>query len=195
MEQEIWKDIEGYEGKYQVSNCGRVKSLSRFVERKGQPPTYLSERIISTHIHKGYKIVHLYSNNKEKTFSVHRLVASAFIPNPNNFPHIDHINTIRIDNRVENLRWVNRSMNMMNEITHKKRSEYWKEKTKKGKNVCVERKKRKVIALDENYNIVYKFNTITEAAKFINRNHSNICIACKDIRKTSKGFHWQYEEE
>ena len=195
MEQEIWKDIEGYEGKYQVSNCGRVKSLGRFIEKKGQSPAYLHERILSTHIHKGYEMIGLYSNNKGKTFSVHRLIANAFIPNPNNFPHIDHINTISTDNRIENLRWVNRSMNMMNEITHKKRSEYWKEKTKKGKNAWVERKKRKVIALDEKYNIVYKFNTITEAAKFINTNHANICVACKDIRKTSKGFHWQYDEE
>ena len=194
MEQEIWKDIEGYEGKYQVSNCGRVKSLGRYIEKKGQSPAYLQERILSTRMLNGYKMVHLCSNNKEKTFSVHRLIAIAFIHNPNNFPHIDHINTIRTDNRVENLRWVNRSMNMMNEITHKKRSEYWKEKTKKGKNILVERKKRKVIALDENYNIVYKFNTITEAAKFINRSHANICVACKDIHKTCKGLHWQYVE-
>ena len=194
MEQEIWKDIEGYEGKYQVSNCGRVKSLGRYIEKKGQSTAYLQERILSTRMLNGYKMVHLCSNNKEKTFSVHRLIAIAFIPNPNNFPHIDHINTIRTDNRVENLRWVNRSMNMMNEITHKKRSEYWKEKTKKGKNIWVERKKRKVIALDENYNIVYKFNTINEAAKFINRNHANICVACKDIHKTCKGLHWQYVE-
>lgn len=195
MKQEIWKDIEGYEGKYQVSNCGRVKSLGRYIEKKGQSPAYLRERILSTHMLKGYKMVNLCSNNKEKTFSVHRLIANAFIPNPNNFPHIDHINTIRTDNRVENLRWVNRSMNMMNEITHKKRSEYWKEKTKNGKNVWVERKKRKVIALDENHIIVYRFNTINEAAKFFNINHSNICTACKDIHKTSKGFHWQYDEE
>lgn len=194
MEQEIWKDIEGYEGKYQVSNCGRVKSLGRFVEKKGQLPAYLRERILSPHILKGYKMVCLYSNNKGKTFSVHRLIANAFIPNPNNLPHIDHINTIRTDNRIENLRWVNRSMNMMNEITHKKRSEYWKEKTKKGGNVWVERKKRKVIALDEKYNIVHTFNTITEAATFINRNHANICVACKDINKTCKGLHWQYVE-
>ena len=66
MEQEIWKDIEGYEGKYQVSNCGRVKSLGRFIEKKGQPPAYLHERILSTHIHKGYKMIGLYSNNKGK---------------------------------------------------------------------------------------------------------------------------------
>ena len=138
MEQEIWKDIVGYEGKYQVSNLGRVKSLGRFIEKKGQPPAYLHERILSTHINKGYKMIGLYSNNKGKTFSVHRLIANAFIPNPNNFPHIDHINTISTDNRIENLRWVNRSMNMMNEITHKKRSEYWKEKTKKGKNAWVD---------------------------------------------------------
>ena len=194
MEQEIWKDIEGYEGKYQVSNYGRVKSLDRFIDKKGQSPAYLHERILSTKIHKGYKTVCLYSNNKQKTFSVHRLIANTFIPNPNNFPHIDHINTIRADNRIENLRWVNRSMNMMNEITHKKRSEYWKEKTKKGENVWVERKKRKVVAFDENYNIVYEFNTITEAAKFINRSHANICVACKDIHKTCKGLHWQYVE-
>lgn len=194
MKEEIWKDIEGYEGKYQVSNLGRVKSLGRVIERRGQAPKITSDKILSTRLLKGYPTVRLNINNTSKTFSIHRLIAHAFIPNPNNLPHIDHINTIRIDNRIENLRWVSRSMNMLNETTRKKRTEYWNQKTQSGNNAWVERRKRAVEALDADGKVVYQFDTVTLAANFFGVNHSNICIACKDIRRTCQSYHWRYAE-
>ena len=93
---EVWKDIKGYEGLYQVSNIGRVKSLTRTNCRK--------ENILKqTNRGNGYYCVSLSKNNIVKTFCVHRLVAEAFIPNPNNFPCVNHINEDKLDNRVENL--------------------------------------------------------------------------------------------
>lgn len=95
---EEWKDIKGYEGKYQVSSCGRVKSLSNNKTRK--------ERILKPNIdNKGYKTVCLCMNGNVKRFLIHRLVAIAFIPNPNNCPIINHMDENSKNNHVSNLEW------------------------------------------------------------------------------------------
>lgn len=123
MTNEIWKDIAGYEGLYQVSNMGRVKSLQK--ERSNGKSFYITDEKIlkATKDKEGYENVFLYKNKKFKVCKVHRLVAIAFIYNPKNKPEVDHINTIRNDNRVENLRWVTRSENLLNPLTRQKRSE------------------------------------------------------------------------
>lgn len=107
---EIWKDVVGYEGLYQVSNMGRVKSLNYW--RTGQER--LLRLIPST---SGYLKVKLHRDSKGKWYNVHKLVAQAFIPNPNSKPCIDHINTIRTDNRADNLRWVTCKENSNNLLT------------------------------------------------------------------------------
>ena len=92
--EEIFKCVVDFEGLYQVSNFGRVKSLRRNIIMKSQIDT------------RGYEILRLYKNKKGKTFTVHRLLAKAFIPNPLNKEQINHKNCNRIDNRLENLEWV-----------------------------------------------------------------------------------------
>lgn len=103
---EIWKPIKDYEGYYEVSNYGRVKSIGN----RGRilKPKKGNNR---------YYYVILSKNGKPQTKRIHRLVAEAFIPNPDNKPYVDHINTDRNDNRVENLRWVTHKENMNNPIT------------------------------------------------------------------------------
>lgn len=122
LEGEIWKDVVGYEGHYKVSSKGRVMSLARNIDNGVSifysQPTLLMQYISST----GYCIVTLSKNAVCKKLRVHRLVAIAFIDNPENKQYIDHINTIRTDNRIENLRWVTRSENALNPITRKRNS-------------------------------------------------------------------------
>ena len=110
---EEWRDIEGYEGLYQVSNKGRVKSLKYNKTKKEKVLKFGTNRY-------GYKYVVLSKDNTPKLKKVYRLVAEAFIPNPDNKPCIDHCNTIRTDDRVCNLRWCTYKENMNNEITKEK---------------------------------------------------------------------------
>lgn len=105
--QEIWKTIKDFEN-YQISNHGRVKSLVR------------KERIMKAMLKHGYLYIGLIKNGKQYKFRVHRLVAEAFIPNPNNLKIVNHKNRIKHDNVVENLEWCSQQYN----ISHKMESIY-----------------------------------------------------------------------
>jgi len=109
---EIWKPIKDYEGLYEISNLGRVKSLPR-------NGTIKTEKILIPNMSGRYARIGLRNKIKIR-YSVHRLVAEAFIPNPNNLPQVDHINGDRYDNRVENLRWVTAKENIGNPVTFAK---------------------------------------------------------------------------
>lgn len=103
---ELWKDIEDYEGLYQVSNFGNIKNI------KSQKHKFLKKSLKNNK----YMKVNLSKNNKLRTFAVHRLVAIAFIPNPHNKLRVNHKNGIKSDNYYENLEWVTDSENMIHAI-------------------------------------------------------------------------------
>ena len=107
---EVWRDIKGYEGQYQISNLGRVKSLQRWSGTQ----FYNREKLLNLHINKknGYVYVWLSKNGKGKNIRVHRLVAEAFIENLNNYTDINHKDCDRTNNNVENLEWCTRSYNI-----------------------------------------------------------------------------------
>ena len=100
---EVWKNIDGYEGKYQISNLGRVKSLQRWSGTK----YYNREQILNNYVNKknGYVYVYLTKNNKSKNIRLHKIVANAFILNPNNLPQINHKDGNKQNNYFENLEW------------------------------------------------------------------------------------------
>ena len=105
--EEVWKDIKGYEGLYQVSSYGRVKTLARLVIDSIGRETIRKEKVLSTRpsSQTGYPTINLFKDGKRTTVNVHRLVAEAFIPNPNNLPCVNHKDESRNNNFVDNLEW------------------------------------------------------------------------------------------
>lgn len=175
MIKEIWKPVVGYEG-YEVSNLGRVKSLERY-DSRGQ---IVHQRIMKEEICKnGYRRVclGLGSRKERKHCLIHRLVAIAFIPNPNNYPCINHINEDKTDNRVENLEWCTHQYNN----TYKDRLE----KSAKKHN-------KKVVQYDLDMNLICNYNSITEAAKINNICETSIITCLKGRYKTAGGYIWKY---
>jgi len=137
---EVFKDIEGYEGIYQISNQGRVKSQM-----------FGKEKILKPQDFKGYKVICLHKYKKVKRFLVHRLVGGAFIPNIENKPTINHINGIKNDNRLDNLEWATYSENRQHAYDNGlqrpyKRNEYHKKKL---------REKASKIVIDQSTGIFY----------------------------------------
>ena len=202
--EEIWVDIKGYEGLYQVSNQGRVKRLYKNGKIRILKPSLDNN---------GYLYVTLSKNNKPKIFKLHRLIAINFIPNPENKPCIDHINTIRTDNRVENLRWVTKKENSNNPLskiniskshTGFKHSDETKDKlskSHKGKSKSkvsidkmVKTKSIKVVQLTLEGELVKIWDSAIKAEREEGFNHRHIGECCCGIAKTHKKYKWMYYE-
>lgn len=169
---EEWRDIEGYEGKYQVSSLGRVKSLNY--------NNTMEEKILKQGKCDGYLKVVLCKNNKIKRFFVHRLVACAFIDNKDNKPQIDHINAIKDDNRAGNLRWVTNKENSNNPISISKHY---------GANNY---KARKVLQFTKEGLFIREWGCTMDIKRDLGFSQSNISSCCLGKLKTSHGFIWQY---
>lgn len=176
---EDWKDIKDYEGLYQVSNMGNVRSTDRYVNNNGGLE-FRKGRLLKLSNNKGYIQVVLCKDGKTKTYKVHRLVAETFILNIDNKPFIDHINTDRTDNRVDNLRWVTKIENMNNPLT--------KERLSKSKS-------KPILQYDKNGNFIKEWNSALEVEKEIGLNHSNIGMCCnnKPKYKSVGGYIWRYK--
>ena len=112
MTEEIWRPVVGYEGLYEVSSYGRVRSLDRYVKSKSESYRLIKGKVLIGSISRcGYIMCHIRVNEVSKYYLVHRLVAEAFIPNPDNLSCINHKNEDKTDNRVENLEWCSYSYN------------------------------------------------------------------------------------
>lgn len=177
--EEVWKDIEGYEGLYQISNFGRVKSLPK--PHKNAHGYYLTkEKILSPRVcgtQREYLSVALQRDGERKQIKIHRLVAQAFIPNPNNLPEVNHIDENKGNNKADNLEWCTRSYNV----------NYGSRIEKQRKTLI-----KPVAAYDAIGNFVQSFDSLAEAALFANVDGSNISRACKKEGRLSGGYMWKY---
>ena len=184
-EKEIWKDIEGYEGLYEVSNMGRVKSLERTVwDNRGYYRT-VPERIMKgKKSGSGYLQVHLSKDGKKKWYLIHRLVAEAFIqfvPEANISYEVDHRNTVRTDNRVSNLCYVTSSQNSHNPKTMER-------------NINHPKLSKPIFGVDKITGLIVEFPSIKEAERTLGISHGNICSYLKGKKKSCGGFYWMYAD-
>lgn len=196
LPREKWKDIKKYEGKYQVSNLGNVRSLNYHRENK-------IKRLKKSNDKAGYLVVGLCKNGKIRTYKVHRLVAEAFIFNPDNLPQINHKDENKNNNSVFNLEWCtskynnnygNRTDKAKEKLKGRTFSEEHKKKlsdSRKGKFKSSENPNSKKAYCIEKDKI---YNSTREASEDINCCQSFISLVCSGKRENAKGYHFSYIE-
>ena len=167
---EIWKPIKGYEGLYEVSNFGRIKSLNYNHTCKGKI-------LKQNQIKNGYKSVMLYKDGNGKNYLVHRLVAQAFIPNPNDYKEVNHKDENPQNNIVINLEWCDRLYNVRYGTGIERRSK---------------KKSKPVLQYTLEGNFIKEWKSVTECG--INGyNQGHVAACCRGERKTHRGFIWEYK--
>lgn len=189
--EEIWKAIKGYEGFYEVSNTGKVRSLDRTDNMKHFHPG--KELAQGTHDN-GYKVVHLSKLGEARWRTVHRLVAEAFVEKPEGCDIVNHLDNSRDNNNADNLEWTTLKGNMQH-ATKQGRMHYKPENLRRAQ----ESHKRAVIATDKEGNEYY-FPSQVEAVEGLNLSRANkrhIAAACRKDRgyKTVGGYTWRYANE
>ena len=170
---EVWKAIEGTDGMYEVSNTGKIRSLNyknsgKTKELKPAPDP------------KGYMKTMLLLNGRYKTVKVHRLVAIAFVPNPENKPQVNHKDECKLNNHFSNLEWCTAQYNVNYSGT-----------IQKAINAC----KRKVLQFEKTGKFIKEFESATNASKETKTCQSAITLACQGKYKTAGGYIWKYYEE
>ena len=183
MKKEYWKPVVGYEGLYEVSNWGRVKSIDKIINHYPSGKSIRRGKLISLHNDgNGYLTVCLCKNGISKSYKVHRLVAEAFIPNPNNYPCVNHRNEIKTDNRVENLEYCSYSYNN----TYGTRLQKVSEKMTNGK------LSKPVLQYTLDGQFVREWPSTMECERN-GFNHSAVAACCRGKLKNYKGFLWEYK--
>lgn len=172
--QEIWKDMEGFEGFYRISNMGRVFSIK-------------TSKIRATSVNNsGYETIHLYKNACHKSATVHRLVALAFVPNHNNYSEINHLNENKLDNRADNLEWCSRRYNQV----YSGNIERW---TKAGALGGKMKRSKKVYQFTLEGDFIKEWFSAREAQAELGLARTGIGKCCLGKYKTYGGFLWSFQ--
>lgn len=169
---EIWKDIVGYEGLYQVSNLGRVKSLSKYDRLNRFHPEKMKSQVNNG---TGYLIVNLKHNGAQKMKTVHRLVAEHFIQNPLGLSDVNHKDGDKTNNRIDNLEWCTHAENVKHAVDIGLHADFGQRKV-----LCIE--------------LGVIFNTVKDAESWVGIKGNRISNVCRLKRgcKTCGGYHWRY---
>lgn len=182
--QEIWKDIIGYENLYQVSNLGNIRSLCFGARNKRKSNTIRMLKIGYTNV--GYSKVELYKDGISKIKYVHRLVAETFIPNPDNKPEVNHINGDKTNNSIDNLEWVTSSENKRHALNTGLKKPV---AGLRGKN---NPSSKPIDQYTTDGIFVKHWDSIADAASFLNIRHTCISLCLTGKIKTSHGYIWKY---
>jgi len=176
----MWKSIKGYEGYYEVSDDGRVRSLDRIVKNFGDYQRHLKGKEMKlTMANNGYYVVNLRKKRSAKVFTVHTLVAQAFIDNPNNYPTVNHKDGNKLNNRVDNLEWVSYGENNVHAIVHNLR---------RPRGVSVSQ-------FDLFGNIIAVFRSVTEASRQTGVSRESISLCVNHYTHSAGGYIWKRDSE
>ena len=169
---ETWRPVRDYEGLYEVSNLGQVRSLDRWINNR-----YIQGCILRPWNAHGYNLVMLCKDALRKRASIHRLVAEAFIPNPDNLPEVNHKDECKTNNHVENLEWCDREYNQ----------EYG---TARERSTLEQRKQVEQLTLDGRH--VAYFSGLRIVSRELQMDSSLIAKVCRGQKKTAYGYQWRY---
>ena len=180
MCKDIWKPVVGYEGLYEVSNTGKVRGLERIGKRNHTFPKELKPSL-----NKRYQEVKLYKKGEKRTYKVHRLVALAFVPNPEKKPQINHIDGNKYNNHADNLEWCTQAENNRHAIANNLTSPY----------PMIEATKKEVIQLTLDGEFIKRWGSLTEASSELGLQVSNISHCCKGRIRQTGGYKWELVSE
>lgn len=177
---EIWRNIRGYDGLYMVSNCGRVKTLHATDSYPHNKDGILQNNASSN----GYSMVALCKKGIIKRFLVHRLVAEAFIPNPNRLPVVNHKDENKSNNNASNLEWVSQKQNLLHSNV-----------LKKMKTASVKKQQKPVLMYDRKGKFICEYESITMAAKAIGSYQQSVSLCCYGQLKFTKGYSFKFKNQ
>jgi hypothetical protein len=173
-----WADVIGYEGLYEVSTDGRIRTVQHVTNGHTIPSKELA---VSIYKSQRYARVRLYKDGKSKDILVHRIVAETFIPNPENKPQVNHIDGNRTNNRVDNLEWCTQAENNRHAIDNGLQNPY----------TAIEATKKKVLQLSMDGEFIKEWSSLTEAAKSLKLQVSNISHCCSGRIRSTGGYKWR----
>ncbi|MBU8715430.1 HNH endonuclease [Brevibacillus parabrevis] len=186
---EIWQDVRGFEGHYQVSSLGRIRSLTRVVQKRAGGHFTVRGRLKKTYVNNsGYECVDLDKEGRTHKTTVHRLVASHFCTKPDDATEVHHIDGDRLNNRANNLQWVTRQENVQETIqrgTHNVEAAH---------RIAWEKNKKPVEMLTLDGKFIREFPSITDAVKETGALQSKISLVCNGHRSTTHGFRWRFKQ-
>jgi hypothetical protein len=193
---EIWKPAINYEGYYEISNLGNVLSLERVIEYEYKTKSgiiikkrsFKKSKKLKTHINNaGYYTTDFQVNKIKQTIAIHRLIAEAFIPNPENKLTVNHKDGIKTNIAISNLEWATYSENNKHAVDNNLRQSPWT-----GKFGNMHPLSKPIIQYDKTYNKINEFTNAREAQRITGINYKHISSCCLGKRKTHGGYIWKY---